>query len=155
MGRARLRRLEFVFPSAPIYFITACTHYRRKLLNCDVVHEAFLAFLRQAARRGIFVGRYVLMPDHLHLFAAFAPRAGSLSAWIKSLKNFLSMKLRELETPGPHWQKGFFDHVMRSRESYAEQWQYVTNNPVRAGLVARAEAWPFQEEVHPMMFPQG
>ena len=40
---------------------------------------------------------------------------------------------------GPHWQKGFFDHVIRSEESYEQKWVYVRDNPVRAGLVRSAE----------------
>ena len=43
----------------------------------------------------------------------------------------------------PLWQPEFFDHLLRSRESRSEKWAYVRENPVRAGLVARAENWPF------------
>ena len=32
-------------------------------------------------------------------------------------------------------QEGFFDHLLRSYESYAQKWEYVRENPVRAGLV--------------------
>jgi len=40
------------------------------------------------------------------------------------------------------WQRGFFDHLLRSEESYSEKWNYVRNNPVRAGLVASGDDWP-------------
>jgi putative transposase len=50
----------------------------------------------------------------------------------------------------PHWQKGFFDHVLRSEESYSEKWLYVVENPVRRGLVAQAQDWPFQGEIAPL-----
>lgn len=39
----------------------------------------------------------------------------------------------------PPSQAGFFDHVLRSNESYAEKWKYVRSNPVRAGLVHTAD----------------
>jgi len=29
----------------------------------------------------------------------------------------------------------------------SEKWNYVRDNPVRAGLVENAEAWPYQGEV--------
>jgi len=48
------------------------------------------------------------------------------------------------------WQREFFDHVLRSEESYAEKWEYMRQNPVRAGLAMSAEDWPFQGEVHPL-----
>jgi hypothetical protein len=45
------------------------------------------------------------------------------------------------------WQKSFFDHVLRSDESAAEKWEYVRQNPVRAGLVASADEWPYAGEI--------
>jgi REP element-mobilizing transposase RayT len=45
------------------------------------------------------------------------------------------------------WQPGFFDHLLRSEESYEQKWRYVRENPVRAGLASRAEDWPYQGEV--------
>ena len=41
----------------------------------------------------------------------------------------------------------FFDHVLRSDESYSEKWNYVRNNPVRAGLVQNADDWPYAGEI--------
>jgi hypothetical protein len=46
------------------------------------------------------------------------------------------------------WQPGFFDHLLRRDESYSEKWDYVWRNPVRAGLVAKPEDWPYQGEIH-------
>ena len=87
------------------------------------------------------------MPDHLHLFVAFQPETLTVSNWIKSLKNSLSKTLRAMDKPAPHWQEGFFDHVLRSSESYEQKWRYVRDNPVRAGLVSQAEDWPYQGEI--------
>jgi putative transposase len=44
------------------------------------------------------------------------------------------------------WQRGFFDHILRNSESYSQKWDYVCENPVRAGLVRTADEWPFQGE---------
>jgi hypothetical protein len=49
--------------------------------------------------------------------------------------------------PGPIWQKQFFDHLLRSPQSYGDKWAYVRENPVRAGLVARAEDWHYAGEI--------
>jgi putative transposase len=88
------------------------------------------------------------MPDHLHLFAAFAPGSPSLSDWMQALKRTLAKHWSAEGVEGPHWQKGFFDHVLRSEESYEEKWRYVRQNPVRAGLVITPEEWPHQGEIH-------
>ncbi len=45
------------------------------------------------------------------------------------------------------WQPGFFDHLLRNDESYGEKWNYVRDNPVRAGLVKLAEDWPYAGEI--------
>lgn len=45
------------------------------------------------------------------------------------------------------WQRGFFDHLLRNSESYTEKWEYVRQNPVRAGLVRHPDDWPYQGEV--------
>jgi hypothetical protein len=45
------------------------------------------------------------------------------------------------------WERGFFDHVIRNAENYARKWEYVRQNPVRAGLVERVEEWPYQGEI--------
>jgi len=44
---------------------------------------------------------------------------------------------------GELWQPGFFDHVLRSDESYDGKWNYVRENPVRAGLVRAPADYPF------------
>jgi len=87
------------------------------------------------------------MPDHIHLFAGFGPESISVSVWMKSFKNAISKTLKHATFSAPHWQKGFFDHVIRSEESYDQKWLYVRDNPVRAGLVRSAEDWPYAGEL--------
>jgi hypothetical protein len=42
------------------------------------------------------------------------------------------------------WQEGCFDRLLRSDESLSEKWEYLRQNPVRAGLVNDPEDWPYQ-----------
>ena len=139
------RRLEFVFQKydPPLYFITFNTHRRRKLLASERVHAAFVVFAESGTGRGLAIGRYVLMPDHVHLFARGTDDY-LLSQWIRLLKRHLS---KGIAASPPHWQRGFFDHLIRRSESYAQKWEYVRQNPVRAGLSATAEDWPYQGEI--------
>jgi putative transposase len=92
------------------------------------------------------------MPDHLHLFVGFDDRKIELSRWMKSLKNTLSKTLRSDGVRGSHWQKGFFDHVLRSEESYEQKWHYVRENPVRHGLVGNWQDWPFRGEIFDLRY---
>jgi putative transposase len=152
MHKPRLKRLDWLYTDRVLYFITAGTHKRRRLLNQRAVHKSLIAFFEKAAGRGVFVGRYVLMPDHLHCFVAIAPGGVKLSRWVQILKVTLAKTLREQGQAGPFWQKGFFDHVLRSAESYALKWEYVRRNPVRAGLVSCPEDWPYQGEIFALGF---
>jgi REP-associated tyrosine transposase len=93
------------------------------------------------------------MPDHLRLFVIVpqeTPRA--ISEWMKALKRSLTKVLMKMGVSSPHWQQGSFDHVVRSEESYSEKWNYVCDNPVRAGLIGEANAWPFQGEICELRF---
>src|SRR5438105_2897418 len=105
--KERLRRLDRIFDSSPIYFVTTCAAHRRPMLATPQLHAAFLQFARGGEDHGAYIGAYVIMPDHLHLFVALN-RELTLAAWVKSLKNALSKSLRALSFPSPHWQKGFF-----------------------------------------------
>jgi putative transposase len=148
----RLRRLDWVFDREPIYFVTACTAQRQRILATEPIHKAFVTFAAAGNERGALVGRYVIMPDHFHLFVALDPEKITLSAWVKSFKNHISKELRNRGEPAPHWQRGFFDHALRSGESYEEKWEYVLRNPVRAGLVRGPEEWPYQGEISVLEF---
>jgi len=140
-------RLGEIWYSCPVYYLTLVAHNRNHICANAAMQAAFIAFAERATHRGVSVGRYVLMPDHIHLFAAFSPESVPLSKWIKSLKNSLSKCLRSRRHRAPHWQKGFFDHVLRNAGAYAAKWDYVRNNPLRAGLVDEPEKWLFQGQI--------
>lgn len=145
--KPRLSRLDRVWVDDPIYFVTACTCERKALLANHEIHCALIDFGKQGPQFGAWLGRYVLMPDHLHAFVALDEEKITLAKWMKSLKNALSKTLRNRKIPSPHWQKTFFDHVLRNSESHSEKWGYVYLNPVRAALVERPEEWLYQGEI--------
>jgi putative transposase len=139
-------RLDLLFPSNPVFFVTACTYRRRPLLADDAVHNVFRRFGERAyAERGIALSRYVIMPDHIHLFVC-GPNDFDLGRWTGMLKHCLA-KAVTVTASRNLWQRGFFDHVLRNEESYGQKWEYVRDNPVRAGLVSKAEDWPCAGEI--------
>ncbi len=137
-------RLPEIFQSynAPLYFVTFCTAQRKPILATDLVHQKLYDYAEKAIPRGVAIGRYVIMPDHIHCFIRMAPEH-TLGTTVRMMKRALSSAIAE---PGPHWQPGFFDHLLRHSESYSEKWNYVRANPVRAGFVDCPDAWPYQGE---------
>ena len=138
-------RLDVIFHKydPPLYFVTFNTHHRKRLLANAKIHQRLVEFCRNGEERGISVGRYVIMPDHIHLFLS-NNSDGTLSQWVRLLKRDLSQAIPNSPT---HWQKGLFDHLIRNSESYSEKWNYVYQNPVRAGLVREADDWLWQGEI--------
>ena len=144
-------RLPVVFASyaPPFYFVTFCARNRSPILANERVHECFRRYVEEGRRFNVAVGRYVIMPDHIHLFVRI-PANLSLSRWVKGLKRSISgMAAPDEITNGASslWQPGFFDHLIRNSESYDQKWNYTAENPVRASLVERREDWPFQGEI--------
>lgn len=152
--RDHLHRLSKVWIKNPVYFITLCTDERRKLLTNPTSAGILISALRDSSSiHGWAVGRYVIMPDHVHFFASPQMEAKSLSAFIRDWKKWTTRKLHDAGIVSPSvWQTEFFDHVLRSSDSYEEKWNYVRENPVRAGLVASAEAWPYSGECAQLSF---
>ena len=149
----RPRRLDWLFQNVqPFYFVTFNTYKRVHILANTDVHEAFISFCHTAKEYDVAVGRYVLMPDHVHLFVALGSDGITLPKWIQSLRSTLGKKFLGLGFQKPHWQEGFFDHVLRSSESYSQKWEYVRMNPVRARLAQTPEEWPYQGEIMSLPF---
>ena len=143
MIKDRPRRLDLIYINQPLYFVTFATRNRTAIPSLDGAQLALQRYARYGNDKfNVALGRYVIMPDHLHLFVR-GHRNFSLSAWIGGLKRAMSVALNSTH----FWQPGFFDHVLCSNESYAEKWNYVRDNPVRAGLVKTANDWPYQGEI--------
>ena len=129
-----------------VVFITVCTRDRRRILADAAVHRVLVNAWESANFWS--VGRYVIMPDHVHLFASPSRLPpDSLQQWMRFWK---STSARNWPLAGERtvWQVHYWDRQLRSGESYSEKWEYVRNNPVRAGLVQKAEEWPYQGELN-------
>jgi putative transposase len=129
-----------------IIFLTVCTDGRRPLLANE--QAAGLIITAWQAANFWRVGRYVIMPDHIHLFCApntFPPQP--LKNWISFWRNYVTRAWSH-RNQIPIWQRGYWDRQLRRDESYAQKWEYVVNNPVRHGYVAHIEDWCFQGELN-------
>jgi putative transposase len=85
----------------------------------------------------------MVMPDHIHLLTAPLDRELSVVAFLKWLKRWFN----ESYDARGEWrlQSGGFDRLLRASESIHEKWNYIRENPVRAGLVAHWKQWPYRK----------
>jgi putative transposase len=97
-------------------------------------------------RYGLVVAGYVLMPEHVHLLAG-EPSRSSLSVALQVLKQQTSRKLKARgETQ--FWQRRYHDFNVWSEEKRVEKLRYMHRNPVKRGLVATPEDWPWSSFRH-------
>ena len=112
------------------YFLTLCCDRRGQNVLCrsDIAASLLEAarFYHEQTRWWCTV--FLLMPDHCHTLVSLAAEV-SLSETVRSFKRVTA------KTAGIKWQRGFFDHRLRSDESSSEKYEYILANPVRAGLV--------------------
>jgi putative transposase len=126
-----------------IVLLTVCAADRRTWMAQREVQQSLETIWREAD--AWLVGYYLLMPDHLHLFCAPRDLRFTLEKWMAYWK---SQFTRKHLIEGWEWQRGGFHHRLRHARSFQEKWAYVRENPLRKGLVNRAEDWPFCGIVH-------
>ncbi len=132
-----------LIPGVPtIVMVTVCTKARRAWLADDEIHLLLREIWQQAT--AWLVGRYVIMPDHIHLFAATTEETHSLESWVRYWKSLFSKRHAVADH---RWQTDHWDRRMRNTRDFEETWEYVRWNPVRHRLVKKPEEWPYQGEL--------
>ena len=149
--RKHLRRLDLIFERhrSPIFYLTNCVENRQPILANEMITTILVEAWRNSCDLyGWSIGRYIIMPDHVHFFASPGNREGSdLSSFMSKWKRWTQRQIRKSSANSFAWQKEFFDHLLRSDESYARKWEYVRQNPVKKELVSQPEDWPYQGEI--------
>ncbi|MFN4090851.1 MAG: REP-associated tyrosine transposase [Alphaproteobacteria bacterium] len=86
---------------------------------------------------------WTVMPNHVHALIQTVP-GHALCAVVQSWKSFTAKQVRRI-APGPSrfWQPEYFDRYVRNDRHLAAVMTYIEANPVKAGLCAAPEDWPF------------
>jgi putative transposase len=95
-----------------------------------IVADALLHFDGQRYRMGDFV----VMPNHVHMLAAFAS-AASMKEQCDSWLHYSAFRINQaIGERGKFWQQEPFDHLVRSPEQYDYLRDYIADNPRKACL---------------------
>lgn len=107
-------------------------------------YDAFLDLMAEASvRLPMRILAYCLMPNHFHL-ALWPRNDGDLSRWMHWLMTtHVRRYLRHYGSTGHVWQGRFKAFPTQGDEHLLTIMRYIERNPLRAGLVDRAEAWPW------------
>ncbi len=123
--------------------MTFCVHGRRPALANPRAWEICRAIFDRLDQWTILAA--VAMPDHLHLLTAPRHhRDASVSAFTKWFKRWFNEAYWKGDDRTWRWQEGCFDRLLRTGESFSGRWEYLRQNPVRAGLVKHPEDWSYQ-----------
>jgi len=142
---------------SPAYYLTSVAHDRLpvfktamlKTIACNALNEA-----RTSASLLIFA--YVVMPDHLHALIGSQRKPSEVSRYVNGISghrviNYLKEKgfyssLQKLQRESGNRQHKYslWDHhpnlkLITTENGLIEKANYIHQNPVRAGLVERAE----------------
>jgi putative transposase len=154
------RRVRYNEPGQPRELTFSCyRHYaflgrdRTRAWFCEALDAARSKFAYQ-------LWAYVIMPEHIHVLVYPGDASEQMSAFLQALKEPVARKaIRHLQNQAPEWLErvtvqegrrerhrfwqpgGGYDRNITSSEALRAMIDYLHANPVRRGLVARAEDW--------------
>ena len=148
-----------VSKDSPCLFITTVTRYRLPVFRTDALKGIACRALDEARRSGGFaLFAYVIMPEHLHVLADGTLKASETLRYVNGILSHRVIsylkeggfttsleKLRGVAKDRRH-EYSLVDHHSNalpvfSESFFMEKVNYIHLNPVRAGLVARAEEY--------------
>jgi putative transposase len=115
---------------------------RAEVFHKDDDFAAFLELMAAARERlPMRILGYALLPNHFHL-VLWPHNDGDLSRWMQwLLTSHVRRYHRHYHGSGHVWQGRFKAFPIEQDEHLLAVLRYVERNPLRAGMVGRAEAW--------------
>jgi putative transposase len=137
----RLGRHEYL--GRKIYFVTICAEGRRSIFQDAKRATAAIAALGKVSESmHFYVHAFCLMSDHAHILVEGKTSASDLVKFVAQWKQNTGYLFRR-ELPRRFWQRRFYDHVLRRPEDSDGVAWYIWMNPVRNGIVAEPQDYPF------------
>lgn len=127
-----------------IVHFTACVqHMQPFFVNKSVFTKAEHLLIEQLPRFHVDAEVYLFMPDHCHILLRGNEETSDVLQCMYMFKQQTGYWLYK-EYPQIHWQKDFYDRVLRREEDAGTAVEYILNNPVRKGLVEDWKDYPFK-----------
>jgi putative transposase len=135
---ARLPRL--VLPGYP-YHVIQRGNRRQQTFFEDGDYALYRDLIGEAAdRAGAEIWCYCLMPNHIHMIVVPSDEDGLRRTFADAHRRFTGFINARHRWTGHLWQ-GRYGAVVMDELHLAHAMRYVSLNPVRAGLVSRAQDW--------------
>jgi len=137
-------------PGASIFF-TVALQDRGSGLLCAEVSRLREAVAQTRAERPFAIEAWVVLPDHLHCVWTLPEGDADFPTRWRLIKARFSRGLPPGARRASHlarqeraiWQRRYWEHHIRDEADRIAHLRYCWDNPVKHGLVAAAEDWPF------------
>jgi len=126
------------------FFATSVTHQRvshfHRTRMAELLIETLLHYRDQRVYR---LHDFVVMPDHFHVILTPSEKL-SLERVMQRIKGGFSFRAgKEINPLSAIWQRSFTHHLILNPEDMEHHHEYVIQNPVRAGLAATPQDYPW------------
>ncbi len=146
---SRYRRIHI--PGGTYFFTVALADRGKQTLTDEIslLRSVYGAVMRE---HPFTTEAIVILPDHIHAVWTLPDGDGDFSTRWKKIKAGFSLHCRAEGTVTPSkvrkgekgiWQRRFWEHAIRDEADFAAHVEYCRFNPVKHGLVERAEDWPY------------
>lgn len=153
--------MDYISPDSPAYYLTSVAKARLPVFRLDSIKSVACAALDEARTSGKFlILAYVIMPDHLHVITDGEKKASVIHRFINGIISRRVIdhlkqeghaaslqKLRHEEYRRGHlyslWDHHPNTRLLTSESMFMQRVHYTHQNPVRLGLVEKAEDYRF------------
>ncbi|MBS1794376.1 MAG: transposase [Acidobacteria bacterium] len=145
----------------PAFYLTSVTHHRLPVFQKEKLAEiAAGAFAEARKSGGILIFAYVIMPDHYHLLTDSNRKSSEVLRFMNGIsarrvidylkENDFTSSLNKLrqETKKHEYKYSLWEHhpnvfSVNNEATFMQKVNYIHQNPVRAGLVEKAEDYRY------------
>ena len=125
------------------FFITLCCESRSPVFSDFKIAQDLIECLKTTAEKCRFgVHAFCVMPDHFHALVAGVAPDSDLLLFVRNFKRASNREYSN-ESGVPLWQKKFYDHILRPKDSPEAVSWYIWMNPVRKGLCNLPNEYPY------------
>jgi REP element-mobilizing transposase RayT len=125
-----------------VYHVTARINRGEMVFNEPAMRALFITFIKQVKKKyPMAIYNFCIMGNHIH-FAIRPDKGASLSKimqWL--LGNYAKAWNKAHGVKGHLWGDRFFSTIIRTGRGFLHVFDYISKNPVKAGLAGRADEW--------------
>ena len=124
------------------YFFTVNLYDRRRRLLVDHINALRAAVREVRARHPFAIDAWVVLPNHMHCIWTLPDGDAAYPMRWRRIKTRFTFRIAGTGD-APIWQRGYWEHTIRSDADYANHVAYIHYNPVKHGYVSRVRDWPY------------